>query len=259
MSDSNGMIHLTIDGRGIAVEPKKKFYDAVQQREFMVDTTIYDAAQKLGIDIPILCHREHQRPVAVCRACVVDVGTKDAQGREIMGRVLAPACYRAVEPNMIVKTSATSPRVKNAVHTVTELLLADHPTPCQKQKLHGTCELEALAARVGLTPANVRFPRAPERRGQDESSLVIAVDHDACILCDRCIRGCNEVVNNQVLGRAGKGFKAQIAFDLDTPMGASTCVACGECMVSCPTGALMNRSVVQPEPWKGEKPPPTAV
>ncbi|HMC89199.1 MAG TPA: cyclic nucleotide-binding domain-containing protein, partial [Gemmataceae bacterium] len=163
------------------------------------------------------------------------------------------------EPNMVVKTSATSPRVKNALHTVTELLLADHPSPCQKQKLHGNCELEVLAGRLSLTPAKVRFPRAPQPRPYDDSSLVIAVDHNACILCDRCIRGCNEVVNNQVLGRARKGFQAQIAFDLDTPMGASTCVACGECMVSCPTGALMNRSVVQPEPWKTETPPPTPV
>src|SRR5262249_28466533 len=155
MSNGNGLVHLTIDGREIAVEQKKKLYDAARQREITVDTSIYDAAQKLGMDIPILCHREHMNPVAVCRVCVVDVGFKDAQGREIMGRVLAPACYRAVEPNMIVKTAATSPRVKNAVRTVTELLLADHPTPCQKQKLHGDCELESLASKVGVTAENI--------------------------------------------------------------------------------------------------------
>jgi len=259
MSDSNGKINLTIDGRAIAVEPKKRFYDPVKQREFMVDTTVYDAAQKLGIDIPILCHREHQIPIGVCRACVVEIPFKDAQGKRVPPRVLTPACCRAVEPNMIVETAATSERARNAVRTVTELLLADHPSPCQKQRLSNDCELELLAARIGLKPADVRFPRAPERRPHDESSLVIAVDHNACILCDRCIRGCNEVVNNQVLGRAGKGYKTQIAFDLDSPMGGSTCVACGECMVSCPTGALTNRSVVQPDPWRKEKPPPVPV
>src|SRR5205814_655301 len=77
-----------------------------------------------------------------------------------------------------------------------------------------------------------------------DSSLSIAVDHDSCILCDRCIRGCDEVRNNFVLGRMGKGYAADIAFDLNSPMGDSTCISCGECMVSCPTGALTNTSVV---------------
>src|SRR6185369_15705724 len=79
---------------------------------------------------------------------------------------------------------------------------------------------------------------------RDDSSLAIAVDHDACILCDRCIRGCNEIRENFVLGRMGKGTKAGIAFDNNVPMGNSTCVSCGECMVSCPTGALTNKGVV---------------
>ena len=74
---------------------------------------------------------------------------------------------------------------------------------------------------------------------------MIAVDHEACILCDRCIRGCDEIRHNDVLGRRGKGFMAGIAFDLNLPMGNSSCVSCGECMVSCPTGALTNKSVVK--------------
>src|SRR5262249_1542902 len=93
----------------------------------------------------------------------------------------------------------------------------------------------------------------------DESSMVIAVDHNACILCDRCIRGCNEVRHNEVIGRAGKGYKAHIAFDLDNPMGESTCVSCGECMVSCPTGALTNRRAVESDPWKDVTPAPQRV
>ncbi len=74
---------------------------------------------------------------------------------------------------------------------------------------------------------------------------MIAVDHEACILCDRCIRGCDEIRHNDVLGRRGKGFMAGIAFDYNLPMGNSSCVSCGECMVSCPTGALTNKSVVK--------------
>src|SRR6201999_1341913 len=82
-------------------------------------------------------------------------------------------------------------------------------------------------------------------RGHDDSSLAIAVDHEACILCDRCIRGCNEIRHNFVLARRGKGYQAGIAFDDNLSMGTSTCVSCGECMVSCPTGALTNKGVTR--------------
>ena len=75
---------------------------------------------------------------------------------------------------------------------------------------------------------------------------MIAVDHNACILCDRCMRGCNDIRDNQVIGRMGKGYQAQIAFDLNDPMGDSSCVACGECMVSCPTGRPHQPHVVRP-------------
>ena len=105
---------------------------------------------------------------------------------------------------------------------------------------------------VILRPSAARFDSLPASSrlfsiaGADESSVVIAVDHNACILCDRCVRGCNEIRNNQVIGRMSKGYRARIAFDLNDPMGDSTCVSCGECMVSCPTGALTNRKFVQP-------------
>jgi CRP-like cAMP-binding protein/Fe-S-cluster-containing hydrogenase component 2 len=251
---SDGLIQLTIDGRSVAVPPTKRIYDAVAKKDVEIPTTVYDAAQKAGVNIPILCHREHINPVAVCRVCVVDIIFNGQPGR-----VLAPACYRQVEAGMEVRTSATSPRVTQSIRTIAELLMSDHPSPCAKQREHGDCELELLARNVGVTPKNVRFPQASQRRSHDDSSLVIAVDHNACILCDRCVRACNDVRNNQVIGRMGKGYKAQIAFDLDVPMGNSTCVACGECMISCPTGALTNRAVVQPDPWKGEKHPPKPV
>ncbi|MFL5244939.1 MAG: cyclic nucleotide-binding domain-containing protein [Gemmataceae bacterium] len=233
------VINITIDGKPLSAPATKTLYNNVTKKDDVLPTTIYDVATQAGIDIPILCHREHNNPVAVCRACVVDVG----------GRVLAPACYRPIEEGMKVQTAATSPRVRTAVKTVTELLLADHPTPCAKHREYHDCELEVLAEKLGIKES--RFPRAPERRPHDNSSLVIAVDHNACILCDRCIRGCNEVRDNQVLGRMGKGYNARIAFDLDAPMGNSTCVACGECMVSCPTGALTNLTVVKLKPGPG--------
>src|ERR1700709_1997044 len=89
-----------------------------------------------------------------------------------------------------------------------------------------------------------RFSKRISPRGQDESSLDESVDHEACILCDRCIRGCDEIRENNVMGRNGRGYNTGIAFDLNRPMGNSSCVSCGECMVSCPTGALTNKSVI---------------
>jgi len=244
MSNGVQLVKLTIDGQEIEVPQTKIAYDPQYKKEVSVPTTIYDAAvalsQKTGGEnpIPILCHREHVNPVAVCRVCVVDVG----------GRVLTPACQRAVEPGMKVQTSATSPRVSTAVKVVTELLLADQPPNLDQTEGSNPNELVQLAQRCNIPPHESRFPKRTIDRGQDDSSLVIAVDHNACILCDRCIRGCNEIRDNQVIGRMGKGYTARIAFDLDTPMGESTCVACGECMISCPTGALTFRAPVQAAP-----------
>jgi CRP-like cAMP-binding protein/Fe-S-cluster-containing dehydrogenase component len=253
MSSADGLVHLTIDGKEVAVPPTKTAYDPASKQRAEIPTTIYDAAIALaqstgGINpIPILCHREHFNPVAVCRVCVVDVGARN----------LAPACYRPVEPNMKVQTAATSERVRTTVRTLTHLLMADHPVPCEKHRQHGDCELEVLAERFDAQHSP--FAKSAHQRAHDDTSLVIAVDHNACILCDRCIRGCNEIRNNQVIGRMGKGYKAQIAFDLNTPMGNSTCVSCGECMVSCPTGALTHRQEVHPEVWKDISPRPAPV
>jgi Fe-S-cluster-containing hydrogenase component 2/CRP-like cAMP-binding protein len=241
-------IQLTIDGKKIEVPKLSLSYDPTG-RPVPRETTIYDAALKAGIQIPILCHREYMNPVAVCRVCSVQVAYENGfkEGR------LAPACYRPVEDKMIVSTHRTDERVHSTVKMLTELLMADHPSPCKKQRESKDCELEAMAAAFKV-PAP-RFKREPERRQHDESSLVIAVDHNACILCDRCMRGCNDIRNNQVIGRRGKGYQAGIAFDLNTLMGDSTCVACGECMVSCPTGALTFRQGVEADLLERTPPP----
>ena len=86
----------------------------------------------------------------------------------------------------------------------------------------------------------------PPNRPTDTSSPVIAVDHQACILCDRCIRACDDIQVNEVIGRTGKGYTTRIGFDLDNPMGESTCVSCGECVAACPTGAITNKTITLP-------------
>jgi CRP-like cAMP-binding protein/Fe-S-cluster-containing hydrogenase component 2 len=209
-------VQLTIDGTSVTVPQ---------------GTTIFDAARTLGISIPTLCHQQNENPVGVCRVCVVDVGQ----------RVYAASCIRPAEQGMTVKTN-TEP-VMGVRHTLVELLMSDHPAPCARQQTSGDCELERLAAQAGITQP--RFPKRTTPRGHDDSSLAIKVDHEACILCDRCIRGCDSIRNNWVLARRGKGYQAGIAFDNNLPMGESSCVSCGECMVSCPTGALTNRAVVK--------------
>mgnify|MGYP006280635671 FL=1 len=242
-------VALKIDGIEVRMPRATLATDPNTGRKFPRLTTVYDAAVEAKVAVPVLCHREHMTPAAVCRLCTVEVG----------GRVLAAACHRAVEEGLDVKTHKTSPKVRKAVGILTELLLADTQVP-RGAHLQGGNELHALAEGLGIDPAKPpRFPLTVRDRGRDESSLVIAVDHSACILCDRCVRGCNEIRNNQVLGRAGKGYGARVAFDLNDPMGESACVSCGECMVSCPTGALSNRAVVEAKPWAGAKPAPAPV
>src|SRR4051794_25155560 len=195
-------VQLTIDGVAVTVTQ---------------GTTVFDAARMNGISIPTLCHQQNETPVGVCRVCVVEAG----------GRVLTASCVRPAENGMNVSTN--SEKVVNARRTLVELLMADHPSPCARQRQSNDCELEVLARAEGIVQP--RFAKRLSPRGQDESSFSIAVDHEACILCDRCIRGCDEIRGNNVLGRRGKGFNAGIAFDLSAPMGNSSCVSCGECMV----------------------------
>jgi formate dehydrogenase major subunit len=207
---------VTIDGRKVDVPP---------------GTTLYDAATQAGIDLPVLCHSPHLQPVAVCRVCVVEV-----EG----ARVLQAACIRQAEDGMVVHTQ--SDKVKRSRAMLVELLMSDYPqhgngaAPSHTGKPN---QLLELAQHEGITAP--RFPARPFDNGHDTSSAVILVDHNACILCDRCIRACDDVQSNEVIGRAGKGYRARIAFDNDVPMGQSTCVSCGECMAACPTGALIDK------------------
>jgi formate dehydrogenase, alpha subunit, archaeal-type len=195
-------------------------------------TTIYDAAKQAGIDIPVLCHNERFDPVGVCRLCVVDTG----------GRTFAAACVRPCEDGMTVKTS--TPELERSRATLTELLISDQPPRAEdpKQNKTGDNKLLELADRYGVARETTDLP-CGTGRGVDSSNPVIDVNHDACILCDRCVRACDDIQGNDVIGRSGKGYDTRIAFDFGDPMGESSCVTCGECVQACPTGALTNKPI----------------
>jgi len=183
--------------------------------------TIIQAAGRYGTDIPHLCYKEGYRPDGNCRACVVEIKGE---------RVLAPSCCRAPAKGMEVQSN--SPRALHSQKMVVELLMADVP----KQDLKpGDNELFYWAGELGVT--HPRFAPRHQPRA-DISHPAMDVNLDACIQCTRCVRACREEQVNDVIGYAFRGSESKVVFDFDDPMGASTCVACGECVQACPTGAL---------------------
>ncbi len=183
--------------------------------------TILQAARRYGIEIPHLCYKDGLRPDGNCRACVVEVKGE---------RVLAPSCCRTPTKGMEVATD--NARALASQKMVLELLLSDMPE--SRSTLHS--ELDHWARKLGI--GKPRF--APRHQpGADLSHHGIAVNLDSCIQCTRCLRACREEQVNDVIGYAFRGEHSKIVFDFDDPMGNSTCVACGECVQACPTGALM--------------------
>ncbi|HTH95142.1 MAG TPA: formate dehydrogenase subunit alpha [Rhodocyclaceae bacterium] len=184
------------------------------------DETIIQAAKKEGIEIPHLCYMDGMRPDGNCRACVVEIKGE---------RVLAPSCCRFPTQNMEVSTD--SERAVHSQKMVLELLKSDVPE--EQYVLDNELTYWFNKMDVGAP----RFDRR-EEPAPDVSHPAMAVNLDACIQCNRCVRACREEQVNDVIGYAFRGAHSKIVFDLDDPMGESTCVACGECVQACPTGAL---------------------
>jgi predicted molibdopterin-dependent oxidoreductase YjgC len=227
-------VGITLDGRAVAVP---------------AGSTILDACHAQGIDVPTLCFLETLTPVNVCRVCVVELSGS---------RVLVPACSRRVEPGMEVLTG--SERVRHSRRMVLELLAS----AVDLSLAPGVAD---LMASYGADPARFGPPAAPAEAGQREtrrpghhdppsgaSAETVAgpvkVDNDLyvrdysrCILCYRCVEACGtDAQNTFAIAVAGRGFDARISTEYDTPLPASACVYCGNCIGVCPTGALMFRS-----------------
>src|SRR6185369_12777588 len=195
------------------------------------DQTLLEIADEQGVEIPRLCYMQGMRPDGNCRSCMVEIKGE---------RVLAPSCCRYPKQGMEVTTN--SPRALTSQKMVFELLLSDMPETSYTLD----SELDQWAKKLEIGKPRFRARRQP---AADLSHPAMAVNLDACIQCNRCVRACREEQVNDVIGYAFRGDHSKIVFDFDDPMGASTCVACGECVQACPTGALMPaREVGKVEP-----------
>jgi NADP-reducing hydrogenase subunit HndD len=208
-------IKVTVDGKEVLV-PK--------------GSTILDAAKKLGIEIPTLCHLDlHNTKMvnkaASCRICVVEV-----EGR----RNLAPACATPALDGMVVRTNTI--KVLEARKTVLELLISDHPNECLTCAKSGSCELQDLAEKFGLREVNITG-KAQSTYKKDFSPSILR-DMDKCIMCRRCETMCNEVQSVGALSAINRGFDAVVSPAFELPLQETVCTHCGQCVAVCPVGAL---------------------
>jgi formate dehydrogenase major subunit len=213
---------LTLDGRRVSARAGE---------------TLWQVAKRHGELIPHLCFKDAPgyRADGNCRVCMVEIEGEKA---------LAASCLREAAPGMVVK-SASSERARVAREGVLELLLVDQPERANSPDR--SSHFWQTVGQLGLDPqaAGRALPRrAPEAARRDSSHVAMHVDLEACIDCTLCVRACREVQVNDVIGIAHRGAHSKIVFDFDDPMGESTCVACGECVQACPTGALMPASLV---------------
>jgi formate dehydrogenase major subunit len=198
--------------------------------EALPDETIWQVARRQGTGIPHLCYSPEPgyRADGNCRACMVEIKGE---------RILAASCVRKPVQDMVVNTASDA--AKNARRLVMEMLVADQPA--RETSPDPVSKFWAWADAMDVTDS--RFP-ARAKTESDPSHVAIAVNLEACIHCNLCVRACREVQVNDVIGMAYRGHGAKIVFDFDDPMGDSTCVACGECVQACPTGALMEANLL---------------
>ncbi len=209
-------INLTIDKKAVSVDK---------------ETTVYQAAKQVGIDIPVLCYMNlghlgiENRPGG-CRICVVEL-----EGR----KNLAPSCSTLCTEGMVVRTN--TPRVLNARKTVLELILSDHPKDCLVCPKSGRCELQDLAIRLGIRSIPGESYAEMSTYRPDSSPSIIR-EMDKCVMCRRCETMCNKVQTVGALNAVNRGFMSVVAPAFERNLEDSPCTFCGQCVAVCPTGAL---------------------
>lgn len=208
------MIKIEVNNRAISVDKQQ---------------TILAALREHGIRVPTLCSMDELTPTGACRMCVVEVEGYDN---------LVPACSFKVQEWMKIKTH--SARVLRARKTNVELLLSTHPDDCLYCERNGNCELQKLAEDLNVRNRKIQGNRTSAKI--DSSSPGIVRDPDKCILCGRCVRVCEEIVGISTIDFERRGDQLRIATAMSEPLQFSSCIDCGQCVVSCPTGALIDHN-----------------
>ncbi|HTX24339.1 MAG TPA: formate dehydrogenase subunit alpha [Steroidobacteraceae bacterium] len=219
-SPSSDTVTVEIDGASVTVP---------------AGTSIMRAAAQLQRHVPKLCATGTLNAFGSCRLCLV----------EIEGRRGYPAsCTTTVAPGMKIRTE--SEQLSKLRRNVIELYVSDHPLDCDTCPASGNCELEDMAARVGVTETRYGLDGVRHAElAQDASNPYFTFDPTLCIVCSRCVRACDEQQGTLALTVQGRGFESQIAASQDDSFLESECVSCGACVEACPTGALTEKSVIQ--------------
>ena len=211
------MINLTIDGRNIQAEEGQ---------------VILDAAREAGIYIPTLCHNESLPAYGACRLCIVKVDGM---------RGLPTACTTTVADGMTIQSDTEE--INSIRRDIVELLIADHPTDCLTCSSNQRCELQKIAADLGI--AETRLRREPKPPDIDDSNPFFTVDLAKCVLCGRCVRVCHSVRGVGAIDFTGRGYDTKVR-PADGLMADSVCESCGECVAACPVGALALKGEILP-------------
>lgn len=217
------MDKVTVTINGIEVQVPKNY-------------TVLMAAKEAGVDIPTLCFLKDINEVAACRVCVVDVDIKGVPMRN-----LPASCVLQVADGMNVRTN--TPKVRKAVKTNVELILANHNRDCLTCKRNGTCELQKLCDELGIK--DVPFEGAKRDTKIDDLSYSIVRDPSKCILCGRCVSTCKNVQGIGALDFTNRGFKTEVAPAFGFSMRDVDCIYCGQCIEACPVAALREKSNIE--------------
>lgn len=208
-------------------------------------TTILEAAKQVGIDIPTLCYLKDINEVGDCRMCIVEV-----EGR----KGFATSCIQKVEEGMKVHTN--TPEVLEARHIILDLIISNHQKDCLTCTRSGNCELQKLAEKFNVQ--NVEFPGEMTKHKIDDKSPAIVRDFNKCILCRRCVATCKNVQEIGAIDCIGRGFESCISTTYDQSLNDVDCTFCGQCIESCPTGALHEKESIN-DIWVKLKDPETHV
>ncbi len=198
-------------------------------------TTVMRAAVQAGVMIPKLCATDTLEPFGSCRLCLVEI-----EGR----RGYPSSCTTPAEAGMKVRTQ--SPKLADLRRNVMELYISDHPLDCLTCAANGNCELQTMAGTVGLR--EVRYGMAGANHftdvKKDESNPYFTYDPGKCIVCNRCVRACEETQGTFALTISGRGFESRVSAGQSEDFMDSECVSCGACVNACPTATLMEKTVI---------------